>query len=468
MAERLATGCLQSMAFLQRCRAGGNTRSSCRSVALVSRVVPARCLGQQHGTTPCSFSTIATGIHVQAVSEWVQHRAWAVAAIAGGCVAFTIAGSKSMERPTVTAVPAKCEQRGGGSKCSSVADIGELYQLPEPCVWSYASARQLWEQYGVNFSGDSRSVHGGRATASRREIAAQPASAYRPLGPQDEDRIRDMRGLPVGADRNPGVRVEPNFISEEEEERLAKEIRDIVHSHGAIMGGARAYAEAGSSNQNTLPPRLVLLDDGRIVPDPEGTPGPMWRVTGRSEGGDAQRLPPWDYGATLDPNKLPEELKKVAARISALEGYSVGPLRDVTINLRTSSVCRLDPHVDPLGDGANCFVLTLLSGTVLTFSPVDALRENAARASSPEIFGMRSYTDRDLDCLSRRRALCHFAGDARYRWAHSIRPGLAVELRDASGAPRARICDWWGTREQLMERKEERMSVVFAFADPFR
>lgn len=31
--------------------------------------------------------------------------------------------------------------------------------------------------------------------------------------------------------------------------------------------------------------------------------------------------------------------------------------------------CRLDPHVDPLKDGGNIFILGLLSPTVLSLSP---------------------------------------------------------------------------------------------------
>ena len=111
--------------------------------------------------------------------------------------------------------------------------------------------------------------------------------------------------------------------------------------------------------------------------------------------------------------------------------------------------------LDPLADGASGFILTLLSGAVLTFSPVDALRADAARACDPARFGMESYTDQDVDCLVRRRSICAFANDARYRWTHAMRPGVAVELQQEGGRPVARICDWWGTRQQLMERKEE-------------
>merc|ERR1719229_814972 len=126
-----------------------------------------------------------------------------------------------------------------------------------------------------------------------------------------------------------------------------------------------------------------MMPDGRIAPDPKGTPGPMRRITGRTEDETRQRPPPWGYGAEFRPEALPPNIASVVERIQSLEGFPLGPLRDVTINSRTSSVCRLDPHIDPLKDGPNCFILTLLSGAVLTFSPLLALRREVSRATDP-------------------------------------------------------------------------------------
>lgn len=108
---------------------------------------------------------------------------------------------------------------------------------------------------------------------------------------------------------------------------------------------------------------------------------------------------------------------------------------------------------------------------MITFSPVLALRSEADRATNPAAFGMRSFTDHDVDGILRRRSLVHFAGDARYRWAHSIRPGVAVELSEQDGTEtrtRACISDWWGTHANILPRKDERISIIFAFADPWR
>ena len=363
-------------------------------------------------------------------------------AVLAGCSLAAAAGLACDRAPP----PAAAEERG---------PTGEAYQLPDPVVQSGERGRQLWERFGVGAAAPPGAGPG-------RLLEPQPSGAYRAFGPDDEARIRDMRGELVGAGRNPGIRVELNFMTEEEERALAEEVSQLVAAHGSVMGGARSYASAGGE-----PVRLVLQADGSIVPDPEGRPGPMWRVTGRAEDSEVQRLPPWGYGASFVASALPPCLAAMASRIAGLEGYPLGPLRDVTLNLRTSSVCRLDPHVDPLEDGPNGFILTLLSGAVLTFSPVEAVRADPERAGDPAAFGMRSFTDADLDCLLRRRSLCHFSGAARYRWAHAIRPGVAVELRDEAGAPRACICDWWGTTENLLERRDERISIVFSFADPY-
>jgi len=334
----------------------------------------------------------------------------------------------------------------------------DAFQILDPVVWSGERGRQLWERFGVS---DTSPPGLGQDKGRGRALKPQPCRGYRNFTADDASRIRDMRGEFVGGDRNPGVRMEANFVTEEEECMLAKEVSQIVAHHGCVMGGARSYASSGGP-----PVRLVLQDDGSIVPDPAGRPGPMWRVTGRAEDDEMQPPPPWGYGAALNASALPPGLAMVTKRIAALAGYPLGPLRDITLNLRTSRVCRLDPHVDPLEDGPNGFILTLQSGAVLTFSPVDAIRADQKRASNPAVFGMRSFTDNDLDCLLRRRSLCHFSGDARYRWTHAIRPGVVVALQDESGAPRACICDWWGTMENLMERKDDRISLVFSFADP--
>jgi hypothetical protein len=59
----------------------------------------------------------------------------------------------------------------------------------------------------------------------------------------------------------------------------------------------------------------------------------MLRITGRPEQ-EGQRPPPWGYGDGFDEARLPPALGALAARIRALPGLRLGPLRDVTINHR--------------------------------------------------------------------------------------------------------------------------------------
>ena len=132
--------------------------------------------------------------------------------------------------------------------------------------------------------------------------------------------------------------------------------------------------------------------------------------------------------------------------IEGLEGYPLGPLRDVTVNFRRTVDYQMVPHIDPPGDGPNTFILSLQSAAVLSFSPVGALRDTVD-------------VDR-IDCIVPQRTLCHFQGGARYTWTHAIRPPLSNEGD-------AEVYDDWGTWENVMARRPERISVVLAFADPF-
>lgn len=83
----------------------------------------------------------------------------------------------------------------------------------------------------------------------------------------------------------------------------------------------------------------------------------------------------------------------------------------------------------------------------------------------------------------------HFSGDARYLWTHGTRLGVLPPVQEgadslqgnpqagSSGtsgrgsrqgqgtgrAERAKLCDWWGSREHLVPRGLERTSIVLAF-----
>ena len=97
----------------------------------------------------------------------------------------------------------------------------------------------------------------------------------------------------------------------------------------------------------------------------------------------------------------------------------------------------IHPHVDPLPDGPNVFVLGLLSGAVLTFTPCEAQPRRGLEVEQ------RSWSDQDLDVLMRRRSLVGFTGSARYGWRHGIRGGM--ELRAPELGEQPVVCDFWGS-----------------------
>ena len=59
----------------------------------------------------------------------------------------------------------------------------------------------------------------------------------------------------------------------------------------------------------------------------------------------------------------------LAAKVATCGAFCVGPARDLTINIRDNSFFQLDPHVDPMDDGPDVFILGLESSVVVTFTP---------------------------------------------------------------------------------------------------
>lgn len=301
--------------------------------------------------------------------------------------------------------------------------IGE-YKIPRPWVISPKKPEDLWEELGVNV-----------LTMERKEqhiVAPQPEERYRPLDEREEDSLRDMKGGLVDASRNPGIRIEHDFVSEAEEQQIIDELRTMAATYGYDFAADGEEASAAS-----------------------------WRITGRDEGKSGLPLAPWGWGVTFDKSKLPSGLALVVSRLENTSGYPLGPIRDVTVNIRSSVDYQMSPHVDPPGDGPNSLVLSLLSGAVVTFSPISALRKAAERANDEDLFTRYSFTDSDLDCLVPQRAIYHFSGNARYLWTHAIRPPATRE-----GESGLEAYERWGTWEKVLRRRKDRAAIIFTFADP--
>lgn len=63
-------------------------------------------------------------------------------------------------------------------------------------------------------------------------------------------------------------------------------------------------------------------------------------------------------------------------------------------------------------------------------------------------YAQHSYTDDDIDCLVPRRAIYHFAGNARYLWTHAVRP--SVSAGDGTDVTFER----WGTWDKVLRREK--------------
>ena len=286
--------------------------------------------------------------------------------------------------------------------------------------------------------------------------AARPvlAAAHRPILKRDVERMRwCVDGKFVMPDQNPGLRVEPDFVSAEEAIAIAAELRAASESYGyGFDGDGRAHLVSSTGDiEETLPSVVNNI-----------------RVTGRLEKPDTQVLPPWGHGDAFDPAALPPAMAQLAAKIAGCGAFRVGRPRDATINAREHSFFQLDPHVDPASDGPDVFILGLESSTVVTFTPPDAELEARGlpprRRSGHEI-GLQSWSDADIDVMVQPRSLLHFTGAARSYWMHAIRAGVQVEGEGAQAAGPSAVCDWWGQPDYLLQRGPRRLSLVLAFGE---
>lgn len=285
-----------------------------------------------------------------------------------------------------------------------------------------------------------------------KSLGRTAQSHHRDFNDVDRCHLRFVgSGAHVDAARNPGLRVFPDFVA-------ASEAREVVTC-------ARALLEEFGRSHALNPRHLRFYRKQMAHLGAAAPPVNMLRVTGRYECAD-QPIAPWGYGDDFDAARLPEPLRRLADRAAA--GLAVGALRDVTINGRHSSFFRLDAHVDPPKDGPNVCIVGLLSDTVLTLSSVGPPDSTAA---DQRRVAVHSWDAGDVDALVRANTMVHMYGPARDTLNHGIRLGVsAAELRergvDAGDARDGALFDFFGTLETPIPRQPERISVVFAFADP--
>lgn len=290
-------------------------------------------------------------------------------------------------------------------------------------------------------------VHRLCSNALRRPLVRTLSSLQRAVSELDEEACRRVgTGKRIRTDANPGIRLESKFVSEESAAELEREVRELEPEWGFTTEGHGL--------------EVVTVDGAKQVS--EGSKEEMKqfgefksrRITGRPE--RQEKPAPWGYGDDFDEGALPAAMTKLVASIRGLNasGYALGRVCDVTINYRDNHFFRLDPHVDPQGDGPTVFILGLLSDAVLTFVP-----PGVKPRKDPVEIGLRSWTDQDIDVLLQKRSLCSFSGPARDSWGHAIRGGM--EVTEADG--RRSVVDFWGRSDYLLRRNPERISIVVAF-----
>ena len=277
--------------------------------------------------------------------------------------------------------------------------------------------------------------------------------AHRKLVKHDVEHMRWAGdGKLVMPSDNPGIRVEPSFVTDVEGAAIAAEITAAADAYGyPYDGDTRVHVMSASGNTEATVDGIVN----------------NLRVTGRQERPDVQELPPCGYGDSFDASALPPSFAALAHKIETCGAFCVGALRDVTINVRDNAFFQLDPHLDPALDGPDVFILGLESSVVLSFTPPDEVlgaMGRPKRRSDPREIGLKSWSDLDVDVLFQPRSLVHFTGAARSSWMHAIRAGVQVDGQAPDGGPVA--CDWWGTPDYLVRREPTRLSLVLAFGEP--
>lgn len=278
---------------------------------------------------------------------------------------------------------------------------------------------------------------------------------HRPFNDSELEYCRRVNGTKFFNYLNPGIRVESNYVDEKESDELLACANELKSKYGFNSSEAQDVIAVEKGIQIPLNLKIQSL-----------------RVTGRPETLH-QKHAPWGYGDDFKIENVPEALLNLVKKVETnrINFGEVGSktLRDITINYRSHSMFKLDPHCDPVADGDNVFILGLMSDCVLTFTPPDAIEgrrlgieagvqeEGGTMRTAADAIALRSWSDHDIDVLMRKRSVVHFSGAAKSRWRHAIRIGLDV------GEPYNGICDWFGDLKFLVLRNPDRVSIVLAF-----
>jgi len=264
------------------------------------------------------------------------------------------------------------------------------------------------------------------------------AQKHRPATEEDADVVVRVGGERLGIEEvdSLGVRVQRDALSEMQEQLLQMEASELIKLYGFS------------------PPVDSSVDQQGKVLESKNHANAT-RVTGRPEG-DAP-VAPWGFGDQFRMESVPDALRFVVEEILDSPKWAVGKPRHLTINRRENSFFKLEPQLDPVGDGECVFIVCLLSNSVITLCPPGEFDRRR-----PAEISLESWTDQDVDVLMRRRSMLLLSGMSRNIWRHGIRKGVQVET-ETDGNKDLAVCDWWGKKQNLVRRSPQMLSITLAF-----
>eukprot|EP00696_Hemimastix_kukwesjijk_P011239 gnl/Hemi2/24118_TR8095_c0_g1_i1.p1 gnl/Hemi2/24118_TR8095_c0_g1~~gnl/Hemi2/24118_TR8095_c0_g1_i1.p1 ORF type:complete len:375 (-),score=25.61 gnl/Hemi2/24118_TR8095_c0_g1_i1:52-1176(-) len=270
--------------------------------------------------------------------------------------------------------------------------------------------------------------------------------AQRPYFPQDFAAMRfvNMRDIPSYR-TNPGVRVEPSFVTQDEAAEIVPLLYELVAIRGVSLVDESDRQQFERDTQHLSHPHP--LND--------------IQVSGRQR---SPKKPPalWGSGPTFDITKVPAPLRVLVDRIAAHKGFRLGPCQDINITYRYDGCFFTPPYKPGEGLGSHFFTIGFVGHTVLTLiAPPRKLKFGEdpppPRVTSEEQ-AMFSWGEDDIDILAHRHTLVYLSGTALKEWQLGIRLGIEPPEKTT-------LCDWWGDNSMIIARHAERFQVDIVFAN---
>lgn len=158
-------------------------------------------------------------------------------------------------------------------------------------------------------------------------------SAHRAISPQDMYYIRNMKGIAPSIIHNPGIRIESNFLSNEEQSRLCLDCKSLIALYGYSVipfyvrpnfNKQLSYLESKSRvnaikvsgrpiDEYALPKRTDAAEEMRIEQE-ELLP----KLHSYQKNDPTQA--PWMFGHKFNEELLPSSIKELILKIRSLSG----------------------------------------------------------------------------------------------------------------------------------------------------